>query len=485
MTIRTRLLSLLLPPLIAFVTIISLFFYYNWQREIISSFKDRLVTTVVSVASTLPVEAIKQGNKSLLGDFTEILENVGLSSIYLVEIESVKKGEPVLNKEPFSPSNPIYDGKDPSLAFRQVYLMEVSQKKPRQPGDQDFSETGEQALYMTKRPLVSDEYIARESKEHIITAYAPVLDKDEKVKALLGADISMETIDQKLKNAAMIIALSALATIFLVVMAVYYGANRISRPIQNLKSAAISLAAGEYGTQVDTKGPQEISELANTLNTMSECLMENIDRLKQSAAVRERLYGEYECALLLQEKMFKKPLGEFSSPICQIQGIQTAAAQEPHGVYVSLYGSNESEVDFELMENEQSGFEGIYQLLHESATPQCHYPCVHLMLKKDELKYERNQFPAPILWQQGVMKFLEEKEGAELISSGDILLVANHSFWKILANHEKVSLFLQRILRNFAGDSFQIFTSMLQQELTFLSEQHHLDREIFIVAFKF
>ncbi len=481
MTIRTRLLSLLLPPLIAFVTIISLFFYYNWQREIVDSFKDRLVTTVVSVASTLPADTIKQGDKTLLTDFTEILENLGLSSIFLVEIEPVKKGETVIKTQPAGLENPAYDGKDPSLAFRQIYLMEVSQEKPREPGDQDFSESGEQALYMTKRPLVTEAYVSRKSKEHVITAYAPVIDKEGMVKALLGADISMEAIYDKLKNAAMVIALSALATIFLVVIAVYFGASRISLPIQNLKAAAISLAAGEYGTKVETKGPLEITELANTLNTMSECLMENIDRLKQSAAVRERLYGEYECALLLQEKMFKKTIAGFRHPLCQVRGIQTDAAQEPHGVFVSFKGTTENCVKVEIVENDRSGFDGIYELLRSSDKGESNYPSVHFKIEEGYFRYDLHGYHAPLFWKEGHLSILEEENRPIPYEKGDIVIVPSGSLWKVMEKEERVLHFFRRVLKNFSSDGFDVVTEMLQQELTFLSEEHHLDKEIFIV----
>ncbi|MFA6915819.1 MAG: HAMP domain-containing protein [Parachlamydiales bacterium] len=486
MTIRKRLLSLLLPPLIAFVTIISLFFHYNWKNEILGSFKEKALSTVIGIASVLPTEKVDEliqgeGNSlQLEKQFTDIVENLGLNSLYLVQVVPVKKGEKVLLNQPLSPHNPIYDGKNTDNAFRLVFLQDVSITSPRANKEQDYSESGEQLLYLNARPMVTDEYKERGTNEHIITAYAPLTNAKGQVIALLGADIANKTINEKLKSAAIVIALSALATIVLVILSVYYAANRISEPVQKIKLAALNLAAGEYGTTVDVKGPLEIEELGNTLNTMSECLMENIHRLKHSSAMRERLFGEYECALLLQEKMFMRSIAEFEHPLFIVKGLHTQSAQEPHGIHVSFSTKEDGSLILEMMENPEKGFDGVYRLLESVAEEHCRFPCTHIELSADILHYERHGLPPLIIWQNNQIHFLEDKKGSLELKKDAIILVTSRILWDIVGNTEGIEKLLQRVFTNFSKDSFDIFASMLQQELNFLSDKHHFEKDIFV-----
>lgn len=489
MTIRKRLLSLLLPSLIAFVTIISLFFYYNWKNEIVGSFKEKALSTVVSIASILPVDKVEQlihqdkSNPQIGKDFTEIVESLGLNSLYIVQLVPVKKGEKVLQNLPQSPHNPIYDGKNPDNAFRLIFLQDISVSTQRTDKEQDFSESGEQLIYLNARPMVTDEYKERGTNEYIITAYAPIINNEGQVIALLGADIASKTVNEKLKTAAIVIALSALATIALVIFSVYYAANRISEPVQKIKLAALNLAAGEYGTTVDVKGPLEIEELGNTLNTMSECLMENIHRLKHSSAMRERLFGEYECALLLQEKMFMRSLTDFEHTKFNIKGLQTQSAQEPHGVYVAFQNREDpSKLTLEMMENPEKGFDGIYRLLESVAEEHCRFPCTHITIQDNSLHYERHGLPPLLVWQEEKMYFLEDKKGNLSLKEDAIILITSRILWDIVGNTDGVEKLFQRVFTNFSKDNFDIFTSMLQQELNFLSDKHHLEKDIFVTA---
>ncbi len=491
MTIRSRLFALLLPPLIAFVTIISLFFYLNWRNEIINSFKLRLMSTAISIATTLPTETVKElkehpsQNKQLTQDFNEIMEQVGLYSIYLVHLTPVKKGEPVLLNQPTSDDNPAYEGKNPAYAFRQVYLMDASSQKPRQPGELDFSESDEHLVYITKQPIITDKYESRIYHEHIITAYAPVMDNNGEVIALLGVDVAIDTVDQKLKAAAIVITLSAIATLLLVLLCVYISAQRISKPIVEMKAAALDIAAGEYGNTIAVHGPKEVTELANTLNTMSECLKENIDRFKQSAAARERLYGEYECAQLMQERMFKKSFTEFTHPHWQALGLQTQESQALHGIYASFETKNDGTVNFEMIENPRQGFEGLYELLQSVGNPTCLYPCIHLTLKDNgKAHFQCKDFPTPILWKDQQIHFFNETSQELTLTQKDILLVATPLLYTILNGQKGVEQWLARVLKHFSQDSLELTSSMLQQELIFLTDSHHLERDIFMGIFK-
>ena len=100
--------------------------------------------------------------------------------------------------------------------------------------------------------------------------------------------------------------------LLLVVGIVFIIADHISKPVRQLNRAALEIAAGDYEANIRVEGPKEIMELAHTLNTMSQCLVEHMSRLKESSLIRERMYGEYECSLLLQYYMLQHVIEDFS-----------------------------------------------------------------------------------------------------------------------------------------------------------------------------
>jgi signal transduction histidine kinase len=61
----------------------------------------------------------------------------------------------------------------------------------------------------------------------------------------------------------------------------YYLANKISKPLSQLSLATSSIAAGDYGSQVDVKGGREVEELASAFNSLSVTLKDN-ERLRKN-----------------------------------------------------------------------------------------------------------------------------------------------------------------------------------------------------------
>ena len=63
---------------------------------------------------------------------------------------------------------------------------------------------------------------------------------------------------------------------------------------------------------------------------MSECLLENINRLTDNSLLRERMYGEYECSMLLQHMMLQKNIDDCSSDAVAVTSI-TFFSESPRG----------------------------------------------------------------------------------------------------------------------------------------------------------
>jgi HAMP domain-containing protein len=495
--IRNRLLYLLLPPLITFVAITTFFFYYQWRKEILATFKARLEAVVVTAARGISPQDTRwlfdnrqQEQAPLFIQIQQQLRSIAqaaaIESLFITTIEAVKPGEPVLLNLPVDTNNPTYMGSEHVLAHRQVYLIDVTATatNERAPGSYDFSETEEQLVYYTRRPLVTAIYTAKQGEERLISAYAPLFDENNNVIALLGADVSMLDVDQKLKRALVSLIGSALATIFLVSLSVWIAANKISRPVQKLKDAALNIAAGEYGVAIpEVAEPLEIAELANTLNTMSACLKEHIERLEQNATTRERLFGEYECALLLQRRMFDNACEQFKNARLYVQGIRSHAATQPHGVYFYTDTPSAHELVLYFCENDSLGFDGLYQLI-QAPTHVAMAMHVHFNWDTSVLNYVCKHLPPPIIWSKGQVLCLTDTFGEHTFQKGDILFLTGGMLRELFLHDESFYVWLKRLFKNFDGDDFDLFTVMVEREIALLSNQHHLERDIFVVCAK-
>lgn len=494
MNIRNRLLYLLLPPLIAFAALTMLFFYYQWRQEILETFKARLEAVVETTVQGLQQKKIqwllaRYSDKEALSDpvykqlkqqLREIARTTAIDSLFIVKVEAVSPGEPVLLDQHHSEENPLNEGQK-ALAFRQVYLLDVTPTKEheRTPNSYDFSESDEHLIYLSKQPLITPVYTARLHPERLISAYAPILDEKNNVLALVGADVSMSSVDKKLQNALVSLVISACAIVILVSLSVLAAANKISKPVQRLKEGALNIAAGEYDTTVEVKEPLEIAELAHTMNTMSACLKEQFQRLEQSAATRERLFGEYECALLLQKKMFLGVCETFSHPHLQLQGLCTSSASQPHGVYVELSCLDLLRIDF--LEDPRFGFESLFSLLKEPLSAPTSFNLV-LDWEKGLLRYSfRDHFP-PLLWSANKLTPLDDNESEVALPDGAIVILTGLGAMPVFKTVRELSLWLERPLKHFASEDFTLLTEMLHKELSLLCQRSYLEWDLFFLV---
>lgn len=498
MNIRNRLLCLLLPPLIAFVALSSGFFYYQWRKEILATFKARLEAVVVTTAKGIQSRDIlwlyshrhdvELAKEPLFMQIDHQLHSIAhadnVESLSIIAIEPVARGEAILPDRPVGPDNPLYQGDDPLLAYRQLYLLDITSTPhtERAPGSYDFSETGEHHIYDTHQPLVTPIYTARYGQEQLISAYAPIVDAEGNVLALVGADVSMAQVDQKLRRALLSLVGSALATVILVSLSVLVATHKISRPVQQLKDAALNIAAGDYDTTITVTEPLEIAELANTFNTMSACLKEHLARLQQNATARERLLGEYECALLLQKRMFQHSLEQFAHPHLQLSGLQSQVASQPHGIYLRLAQDMATrDVTLTFDENTHFGFDSLYQLISDPTTATM-TATLHFRMKPQLLSYRCHHLPPPLLWSGGQPLFLEGSQGECPWLSGDLLLIASSSLRELFPNENDLKKWLVRFPTHFSGGDFALFTSMVDREIEFLCSRCHLERDLFVVC---
>jgi HAMP domain-containing protein len=477
--------------LIAFIIVIAIFFTYNWTSEITKGFSATLKSTVVSVAETINASDIKEIHKErnnsnfkqselYLHDqriLQQIEKKLPIENLYVVAIEPVQVGEPVLLDQPSSETNQIYDGENRQLAYRQVYLLDANPPSPLY----DYSESGEHSLYFTKQPMVTPIYQGRGTNQQFMTAYAPILDDHGMVIALVGADVNLQIFERMRTNAILAFFLTACVAIALVILTVSFFAHRISTPVQTLKNAALTLAAGDYEEPINVNGPKEIVELSNTLNTMRECLLEQITRLNDTSLARERLYGEYECSQLLQYYMLEKGIEEFHDNRIAMKHIGVSSAVAPRGLLLHVRSPDPNTTDFLLKEAKEDGFVGMYHLLQDNSLSSS---SLQLTLHHDQkiAHLENQEIFKPLIWSIRHGKFYPDGLDDIPLEKGDCILIANQGLRGHFSNSQHLKEWFSKVLRQFARERFDLLTAMLNSELNYLTRKQHVTEDIHIVC---
>jgi HAMP domain-containing protein len=302
--------------------------------------------------------------------------------------------------------------------------------------------------------------------------------------SILAAEISLDSLDQKFQESLFLVIASAALAIALTVAVLLYLANKISRPVQSLNNSALAIAAGQYGESAALTGPKEVAELANTLNTMSECLLENINRLKENSLLRERMYGEYECAMLLQHLMLQKNIDDCRSDAVAVKSL-TLFSDSPRGLLLELPKTNRPDLfQIHMAEAEETGLEGMYQLLTQfkhSKELQTH---TSILFDRAASTLQAHGPHFPIVWSLDQQRFLEPTNHPLQIESGDLFFLFNQGFSAFFKEPKLIHDLLAKVLKVFAPDGLETTAAMLQKELAFATKRKELSEDIHLLCFQ-
>jgi HAMP domain-containing protein len=120
------------------------------------------------------------------------------------------------------------------------------------------------------------------------SCFAPIRDAQGRVVAMAGADVNITAIRQKTRWAlfdVVFVGVVVLVAAGFVSLAV---TRSLTRPLREIKNAALWIAAGYFQTRVEPRGAREINELANALNRLSAHL--TVEE-KRAASYRRELDG--------------------------------------------------------------------------------------------------------------------------------------------------------------------------------------------------
>jgi hypothetical protein len=481
MTIRSRLLLFLLPPMIAAILFVASTLSYYWYQELIEGFKTRLRSAIVTSSSMIHPDEIPTAetkkNKSprafLYDALKEIQEELDITHLYIIQMK------------------PNINGKESGFPylFHTVALSPI--ELAQEPLVPHFAQS--RLPFFTREVFITPVYKGKDGSK-IMTGYAPIIDTHENVIGVIAADVSVKIIDKKLHQGLWMIALSSGLTILLITTILFIIANKIAHPVQKLNNSALTIAGGQYGEQIQVKGPKEIEDLSNTLSTMSECLLENINRLKENSLLKEKMYGEYECALFLQNHMLQKVVDECENDAIGLKAI-SFFSRNPRGLLLDIPETAEKEeVKIHLVEAKEKGFEEMYELLTNyklfKENPKNdlaeEFPFLQISLHKEshDLSFQSNQFLPPLIWSTKQQKLLDTKAKTITLEPGDLFFLPSSGLLKFFEGKEQVAELLIKVLKFFAEDGLEICVSMLQKELSFATKRKELLQDMHLLAFQ-
>ncbi len=305
------------------------------------------------------------------------------------------------------------------------------------------------------------------------------------IAAVITSPNSAVALAGRLDDLLLVIALIAAIMIMLVTSMVFFLSSKISHPVKQLKKAALTIAAGEYGESVAVDGPMEIVELANTLNTMSQCLEEQINRLKENSYANERLYGEYECAQLLQDRMLQRSLEGFSNTRLRAKLLRSNSCQEPLPMFLNIAEEGDK-VAIHLLEGREKGFAGTYDLLQHSLDADSNLPSLTLTCDFAAMKAGAvsKNMPGPLLWKAKEQQFQPVESAYVNIGRDDMVFLFNQFFNKQFPSSETMENWFGKVLRHFSEEGFDAVTAMLGSEVNFLTSKHYTENDIYLLCLR-
>jgi len=112
-----------------------------------------------------------------------------------------------------------------------------------------------------------------------LSGYAPIRDRQGKAVAVLGVDITAEDL-AKLQRGVHVRAIFVLVLgIFISFILGMLISERVTRPIERLVEGTHYISGGNLNYQVDIRGSDEITELANSFNQMAKSLHSSREKL--------------------------------------------------------------------------------------------------------------------------------------------------------------------------------------------------------------
>ena len=278
-------------------TATGLFTYFMYKRSVKNLYSQNSIHAVETVATTLKGDQIKQYATTLTKDET-------YNQIFSY-LQIFKKNQNLAYLYIFVP-----DEEKITYIF-DIYTTKEEKQFTSDLGEIDYHDN--ETIYQDvmsayqKGETTNKFTVSKNRYGYLASSYAPIFDSSGAVCAVVGADISMDTILAQ-ANSYIIVAVTVtivLISIFLFIL-LHICKKRIIAPIESLTESAKNFV--ENGDRITFKKlsihtQDEIQTLSESFNKMSDDLTTYIDNLAKATAEKERIATELHVAKQIQRSM--------------------------------------------------------------------------------------------------------------------------------------------------------------------------------------
>lgn len=212
-------------------------------------------------------------------------------------------GQQILAEQQFAIVTP--DGVFVSSANPDDILNRSLYDLPRELGRQDLVEAIDGMLDGSSGVTVLDGWKAetgdRSGTQWVF--YAPIRSNGWTFLAVISQREALAPV----RSAIALGAVALAVTLALIIGAIWFVAGRITRPVERLRASVLRVAGGDLDAHVEgVTTSDEIGELAQSFNTMTDELRTNVQRLAVEQAHRAKVEGDLETARHIQQGLLPK-----------------------------------------------------------------------------------------------------------------------------------------------------------------------------------
>lgn len=154
-------------------------------------------------------------------------------------------------------------------------------KKPYRIGEK-YDTSGQEVINNAlKYPVAETDFEINRWGEYL-TGYAPIIDSKGKTVGVVGVDFAISTPEEPEKSSRTFAFFTALIVAIIITTALLWKEiNHTLTPLEQISGAIKSLAKGGQGKQITVSSKDEIGDIANSLNQLSDSIEQMQSKIRQ------------------------------------------------------------------------------------------------------------------------------------------------------------------------------------------------------------